>query len=294
MHVADRNSMALRQRRFESMAQPAPVDAASSGDVPTRQRPQRRSSEYADVLDMFRDLTGLPVESPQSRCARNRIVERCLPLADHIARRYRGKGDSDEDLIQVARVGLINAVNRFDVCVGTDFLSFAVPTIVGELKRHFRDSGWSLSVPRGLKDTHCRIGPVTERLSQRLGRAPTVSELAEELDMERGEVMKGLLARGCYRTTSIDEPRGGGQGGATIAERLGDYDTDISLAEDRQALRPLMAKLSEHERAIIVMRFYESLTQSQIAGRVGLSQMSVSRHLTKALARLRYELTKTG
>jgi RNA polymerase sigma-B factor len=292
MPTADRNSMVLCQKRFESMVQPAPVGAPSSGDVPTR-RPRRRS-EYADVLDMFRDLAGLPSESPQSRCARNRIVERCLPLADHIARRYSGKGESADDLLQVARIGLINAVNRFDVCVGTDFLSFAVPTIVGEVKRHFRDSSWSLSVPRGLKDIHCQVGPVTERLSQRLGRAPTVTELAAELDMERSDVMKGLLARGCYRTMSIDEPRAGGHGAPTIAERLGDYDTDISLAENRQALRPLLAKLSEHERTIIVMRFYESLTQTQIADRVGLSQMSISRHLAKALGRLRYELIKAG
>jgi RNA polymerase sigma-B factor len=204
------------------------------------------------------------------------------------------QGEPDEDLLQVARVGLVNAVNRFDVCVGTDFLSFAVPTVMGEVKRHFRDNGWSLSVPRGLKEIHRQLGSVTEDLSQRLARAPTVTELAAELDMERSDVMESLLAGGCYRTRSIDEPRGGEQGATTIADRLGDYDTDISLAENREALRPLLAKLPERGRDIIVMRFYESLTQSQIADRLGLAQMSVSRLLAKALIRLRDELTQSG
>jgi RNA polymerase sigma-B factor len=293
MPIVDRNYVVWCQKRFKSMDQAAPVVAPSS-DVPMGPRPPRRTSEYADVLQMFRDLAELPVESAQSRCARNQIVERCLPLADHIARRYRGRGEPDEDLLQVARVGLINAVNRFDVCVGADFLSFAVPTIMGEVKRHFRDSGWSLSVPRGLKDMYCKVGSVTESLAQRLARAPTITELAAELEKERSDVVEGLLAGGCYRTTSIDEPRDNGRGATTIAERLGGYDTDISLAENRQALRPLLAKLPERDRAIIVMRFYESLTQSEIGNRLGLSQMSVSRHLAKSLGRLREQLTQSG
>jgi RNA polymerase sigma-B factor len=292
--IVDRNSLVLCEKRFESMDQAAPVEAPSSRGAPMRSRPPRRDSEYADVLDMFRDLAQLPAGSAQTRCARNRIVERCLPLADHIARRYHGRGEPDEDLLQVARVGLVNAVNRFDVCAGTDFLSFAVPTIMGEVKRYFRDCGWSLSVPRGLKEIHRQLGSVAEDLSQRLARAPTVTELAAELGMERSDVMEGLLAGGCYRTRSIDEPRGGEQGATTIADHLGDYDTDISLAENREALRPLLAELPERDRAIIVMRFYESLTQSQIADRLGLAQMSVSRLLSKALTRLRDEITRSG
>jgi RNA polymerase sigma-B factor len=287
----DRHGLVLCEKRFESMDHAAPVEAPSSRGAPMRSRPSRRDSEYADVLDMFRDLAQLPAGSAQTRCARNRIVERCLPLADHIARRYHGRGEPDEDLLQVARVGLVNAVNRFDVCAGTDFLSFAVPTIMGEVKRYFRDSGWSLSVPRGLKDIQGQLGSVADDLSQRLARAPTVTELAAELDMERSDVMEGLLAGGCYRTRSIDEPRRGEQGATTIADHLGDDDTDISLAENREALRPLLARLPERDRAIIVMRFYESLTQSEIADRLGLAQMSVSRLLAKALSRLRDELT---
>jgi RNA polymerase sigma-B factor len=291
--IVNRNRLVLCEKRFETMDQAAPVEAPSSRGAPMRSRPPPHDPEYADVLDMFRELAQLPAGSSQSRCVRSRIVERCLPLADHIARRYRGRGEPDEDLLQVARVGLVNAVNRFDVCVGTDFLSFAVPTIMGEVKRYFRDSGWSLSVPRGVKEIYRQLGSVTEDLSQRLGRAPTVTELAAELDMERSDVMEGLLAGGCYRTKSIDEPRGGEQGARTIADHLGDYDTDISLVESREALRPLLANLPERDRDIIVMRFYESLTQSQIADRLGVAQMSVSRLLGKALTRLRDELTQS-
>jgi RNA polymerase sigma-B factor len=294
MTNVDRNTLVLYEKRFESMYHAAPVEAPSSRGAPMRSRPPQRDSGYADVLDMFRDLAQLPAGSTQGRCARNRIVERCLPLADHIARRYHGRGEPDEDLLQVARVGLVKAVNRFDVFVGTDFPSFAVPTIMGEVKRYFRDSGWSMHVPRGLKDIHSQLTSVADDLSQRLGRAPTATELAAELDMERSDVMEGLLAGGCYRTRSIDDPRGGKHGATTIADHLGDYDTGISLAENRQALRPLLAKLSERDRAIIVMRFYESLTQSQIADRLGLAQMSVSRLLAKALSQLRDELTQSG
>lgn len=276
------------------MDRAAPVEAPPSRRSPMSRRPSRPDSEYADVLGMFRELAQLPAGSVESRCVRNGIVLRCLPLADRIARRYHGKGEPDEDLLQVARVGLIKAVNRFDLGVGTDFLSFAVPTIMGEVKRYFRDNSWSINIPRGLKEIHSQLGSATENLSQRLGRAPTVTELAAELDLERSDVMEALLAGGCYRTRSIDEPRPGGQDATTIKDHLGDYDADISLAENRQALRPLLDKLSERDRAIILMRFYESLTQSQIADRLGLAQMSVSRLLAKALSRLRDELVRSG
>ena len=152
------------------------------------------TSEYADVRDMFRELSGLSEDSPARERQRERIVERCLPLADHIARRFDGRGEPREDLVQVARVGLVNAVNRFDVEAGSDFVSFAVPTIMGEVRRHFRDNSWSVKVPRRLKELHLRLGAATAELSQRLGRAPTASELAEELDMDREEVIEGLVA----------------------------------------------------------------------------------------------------
>ncbi|MCV7068590.1 RNA polymerase sigma factor SigF [Mycolicibacterium farcinogenes] len=248
------------------------------------------TSEYADVRDMFRELGGLSEDSPAYERQRERIVERCLPLADHIARRFDGRGEPREDLVQVARVGLVNAVNRFDVEAGSDFVSFAVPTIMGEVRRHFRDNSWSVKVPRRLKELHLRLGAATAELSQRLGRAPTASELAEELDMDREEVIEGLVAGSSYNTLSIDSGGGGDEDAPAIVDTLGDLDMGLDQIDNRETLRPLLAQLPERERTVLVLRFFESMTQTQIAERVGVSQMHVSRLLAKSLARLRDQL----
>jgi RNA polymerase sigma-B factor len=251
-----------------------------------------RQNEYADVPDLFRELASLPPNSPEFQRQRDKIVERCLPLADHIARRFEGRGEPRDDLVQVARVGLVNAVVRFDVEAGSDFVSFAVPTIMGEVRRHFRDNSWSVKVPRRLKELHLRLGTATADLSQRLGRAPTATELADELDMDRTEIVEGLVAGSSYNTLSIDS---GGSGSAdddarAIADTLGDVDAGLERIENREALRPLLDALPERERTVLVLRFFESMTQTQIAERVGISQMHVSRLLAKSLARLRDQL----
>jgi RNA polymerase sigma-B factor len=248
------------------------------------------TSEYADVLDMFRELGNTSEGSPEYVRQREKIVERCLPLADHIARRFDGRGEPREDLVQVARVGLVNAVNRFDVEAGSDFVSFAVPTIMGEVRRHFRDNSWSVKVPRRLKELHLRLGAATAELSQRLGRAPTASELAQELDMDREEVVEGLIAGSSYNTLSIDSGGGGDEEAPAIVDTLGDLDMGLDQIENRESLRPLLASLPERERTVLVLRFFESMTQTQIAERVGISQMHVSRLLAKSLARLRDQL----
>lgn len=248
------------------------------------------TSEYADVRDMFRELSGLSEGSSAYERQRERIVDRCLPLADHIARRFDGRGEPREDLVQVARVGLVNAVNRFDVEAGSDFVSFAVPTIMGEVRRHFRDNSWSVKVPRRLKELHLRLGAATAELSQRLGRAPTASELAQELDMDREEVVEGLVAGSSYNTLSIDSRGGGDEEAPAIVDTLGDLDTGLDRIDNRETLRPLLAQLPERERTVLVLRFFESMTQTQIAERVGVSQMHVSRLLAKSLARLRDQL----
>jgi len=248
------------------------------------------TSEYADVRDMFRELSGLPEDSPAHERQRERIVERCLPLADHIARRFDGRGEPREDLVQVARVGLVNAINRFDVEAGSDFVSFAVPTIMGEVRRHFRDNSWSVKVPRRLKELHLRLGAATAELSQRMGRAPTASELAEELGMDREEVIEGLVAGSSYNTLSIDSGGGGDEDAPAIVDTLGDVDTGLDQIDNRETLRPLLAQLPERERTVLLLRFFESMTQTQIAERVGVSQMHVSRLLAKSLARLRDQL----
>jgi len=248
-------------------------------------------SEYADVGDMFRELAQYDADSPDFRNRKDKIVERCLPLADHIARRFEGRGELRDDLVQVARVGLVNAVTRFDVETGSDFVSFAVPTIMGEVRRHFRDNSWSVKVPRRLKELHLRLGVATAELSQRLGRAPTASELAAELELSRDEVVEGLVAGSSYNTLSID---GGGSSDEddvrSIADTLGDVDARMDRIEDREALRPLLNALPERERTVLVLRFFESMTQTQIAERVGISQMHVSRLLAKSLTKMRDQL----
>jgi RNA polymerase sigma-B factor len=241
---------------------------------------------------MFRELATLDADSPDFQRHRDKIVERCLPLADHIARRFEGRGEPRDDLVQVARVGLVNAVARFDVNAGSDFVSFAVPTIMGEVRRHFRDNSWSVKVPRRLKELHLRLGAATAELSQRLGRAPTATELARELEMDRAEVIEGLVAGSSYNTLSIDS---GGSGSGdeearAIADTLGDADAGLERIENREALRPLLDALPERERTVLMLRFFDSMTQTQIAERVGISQMHVSRLLAKSLARLRDEL----
>ena len=260
------------------------TSAAAGGSV-------SRPNEYADVPDMFRELASMASDSMEFQRQRDKIVERCLPLADHIARRFEGRGEPRDDLVQVARVGLVNAVVRFDVEAGSDFVSFAVPTIMGEVRRHFRDNSWSVKVPRRLKELHLRLGTATAELSQRLGRAPTATELASELGMERDEVVEGLVAGSSYNTLSIDTGGGSDDDDArAIADTLGEVDVGLDRIEDREALRPLLEALPERERMVLVLRFFESMTQTQIAERVGISQMHVSRLLAKSLARLRDQL----
>jgi RNA polymerase sigma-B factor len=240
---------------------------------------------------MFEILATFEADSAEFDTQREKIVERCLPLADHIARRFEGRGEPREDLAQVARVGLVNAVARFDLNAGSDFVSFAVPTIMGEVRRHFRDNSWSVKVPRRLKELHLRLGAATAELSQRLGRAPTASELARELDMNRTEVVEGLVAGSSYNTLSIDS--GGSTGDddvRSIADTLGDVDAGINRIENRETLRPLLNALPDRERTVLVLRFFESMTQTQIAERIGISQMHVSRLLAKSLSRLRDQM----
>ena len=239
---------------------------------------------------MFRTLQGLEEGSAKFIRQRDSIVERCLPLADHIARRFDGRGEPRDDLVQVARVGLVNAVIRFNVDAGSDFVSFAVPTIMGEVRRHFRDNSWSVKVPRRLKELHLRLGAATAELSQKLGRAPTPSELAAELEMDRDEIVEGLVAGSSYNTLSIDGAGGGTEEAPAIADTLGDVDLNLDQIENRESLRPLLASLPERERQVLLLRFFESMTQTQIAERVGISQMHVSRLLAKSLTRLRDQL----
>ncbi|WP_210441416.1 SigB/SigF/SigG family RNA polymerase sigma factor [Nocardioides xinjiangensis] len=218
------------------------------------------------------------------------LIEANIAMARTMAARYRNRGIDLDDLEQVALVGLTKAAQRFDAAAGHDFLSYAVPTIRGELRRHFRDSGWMIRVPRRVQELQVRLGTAQDELHAQLGRSPRPSELAAHLDVELDEVVEALSADGCFRPTSIDSHAGEGQG--TLADLLGWEDRGIASLEARLVLDTAISRLSERERRILQWRFIDERTQQEIADRVGLTQAQVSRILTRILARLRADLTE--
>ncbi|MEW5809783.1 MAG: SigB/SigF/SigG family RNA polymerase sigma factor [Actinomycetota bacterium] len=247
-----------------------------------------RDPDTTALHEAFVELHRLPAGSVERDRLRTRIIEQCLPIAERIARRYDRRGETHDDLVQVARVGLMNAVNRFDPTAGPEFLSYAIPTMLGEVKRYFRDCSWSVNVPRRLKDLYPALGPLTAELTQRLGRAPTARELAAALGVDHAEVVETLTAAAGFKPRSLDYSTSRDEDdGPTLAERLGQPDPGIGFIEDRDALRAQLETLPERESRIIVLRFFESLTQSEIAQQMGISQMHVSRLLTQSLRRLR-------
>jgi RNA polymerase sigma-B factor len=221
------------------------------------------------------------------RAARDVVVERFLPLARQLARRYHRGVEPLDDLVQVASLGLLKAIDRFDPSRETAFSSFAVPTILGELKRHFRDRGWSVRVPRDLQEMSVRVDRVTEEMSRELGRAPTPAEIAEHIGASTEQVLEAREAAGAYRAISLDRPRDDNEESDGMAESMGAEDPGFGLAEDAATVERLMGVLSEREREVLRLRFAEDLTQSEIGVRVGVSQMHVSRLIRQALARLR-------
>lgn len=239
---------------------------------------------------MFRHLKTLEPRSAAHERQRAAICEQCLPVADHIARRYRNRGQLHEDLVQVARIGLVQAINRFDVDNGADFLSFAVPTMMGEVRRHFRDHSWAVRVPRSIKDLQPRVNQASAELTQRLGHAPTASEIADHTGIDRELVIQVVIASSNYSTLSIDRPRGADGDSESYGSDIGSEDTGFDRVLQVETVRPLIAALPERERTILTLKFFENMTQSQIADRVGYSQMHVSRILAKALATLRNQV----
>jgi RNA polymerase sigma-B factor len=259
--------------------------------------PTEKSEEWAATEDtayghltaLFAELVELDLGSPRRAELRDRLVTAHLPLAYRVARRFSHRGEPQDDLEQVASVGLIHAVDRFEPDRGSDFLSFAVPTITGEVRRYFRDHAWAMRVPRRLKDLHVAIGSATSALSQQHGRAPTASELAKYLNLPREQILEGLEAAGGYRTSSLDSLLDAEGTGAALDEVVGVADAELGRVEYRATLAPLLARLPERECAILKLRFFAGLTQSEIAQQVGLSQMHVSRLLSRTLSWLREE-----
>lgn len=241
---------------------------------------------------MFRRLITLDEQSVAYRRQRDLIVQRSLPLADHIARRFRNRGEPFEDLVQVARMGLVNAVNRFDVETGSEFLAFAVPTMMGEVRRHFRDHGWSVKVPRRLKELNLALKNAKETLSHELNRAPTASEIAVLLNIDREEVVQAQIASSAYTTLSSDAPAGASDDDnrQSFGSSFGDIDANLEKVLDVETVRPLLAALPERQQLVLRLRFFENMTQTQIAERLGISQMHVSRLLARSLATLREQV----
>jgi RNA polymerase sigma-B factor len=219
---------------------------------------------------------------------RRRAIEAWLPLAQHLARRYSGRGEPDDDLVQVATVGLIKSVDRYEADRGVDFAGFAIPTVLGEIKRHFRDRTWSIRVPRRVQEMRLAITAANNALTHTLGRSPTVADIAAHLNVTEEEVLEGLEGAHAYTATSLSTPIN--QDGGELGDNLGGEDPGFALTEFRVALAPAMAELDERERTILTLRFHGNLTQTEIAERIGISQMHVSRLLTRALAKLRQQL----
>lgn len=224
----------------------------------------------------------------RDQALREELVELHMPFAKRLALRYRGASESFDDLLQVANLGLINAVDRFDPERGIPFTAFASPTILGELKRHFRDRVWTIRVPRGLHDRMADVDKATTELTKQLQRSPSVGEIAERLGLEQTNVLEVLEASHNRRPLSLDRPAGGEDGDEALpAEWVGEEDERFELVEGRIALDAALPFLDERERTVLRLRFSEDLTQSQIAERIGHSQMHVSRILRRALARIR-------
>lgn len=219
--------------------------------------------------------------------ARSQLVDRFLPLARQLARRYQRGGEPLDDLVQVASLGLLKAIDRFDPSRETAFSSFAVPTILGELKRHFRDKGWSVRVPRDLQELAVKLEPVGEELARELGRAATPAEIAERTGTTVEQVLEAREAASAYRAVSLDRPREDDEDGDGLGASFGVEDTGFANAEDSATIESLMRVLNEREREILRLRFAEDLTQAEIGARVGVSQMHVSRIIRQAINRLR-------
>ncbi len=251
--------------------------------------------EYAHLIPQQRRYAALDPGAPGRQWRRDQLISGYLPVAEHIARRFAGRGEPLDDLIQVATMGLINAVDRFEPERGSNFLCFAVPTITGEVRRYFRDHTWATRVPRRLKDLHIAIKGTLAELTQQLGRPPRPSDIADRLGVPTSEVIEGLQAGETYRSLSLDATFDAGEetGTPALSEFLGGLDGELTLIDDREALRPLLAELAPRERTILALRFFHHLTQTQIAEQVGISQMHVSRLLRHTLTFLQQRMNDT-
>ena len=213
-----------------------------------------------------------------------------LPLVEHCARRFRNRGEPFEDLVQVGTIGLIKSIDRFDSERGVEFSTYATPTIIGEIKRYFRDKGWAIRVPRRLQELRMQIGAATAELTQSLGRSPTPRELAEAIGCSVEEIVEGIESSNAYSTLSLDATDDSDEGAPSMLDAIGIDDEALEHVEIRESIKPLLDRLDPREKKILLLRFFRNLTQSQIAEEIGVSQMHVSRLLSRTLQHLRTSL----
>ena len=263
-----------------------PDVVAATADVASG-RTERIAADRARARAMFAELHSLTEQDPRRARVRDELVEIHLPLVEYLARRFRNRGEPLDDLVQVATIGLIKSVDRFDLERGVEFSTYATPTIVGEIKRHFRDKGWAIRVPRRLQELKLSLTKATGELSQKNGRAPTVAELAHHLCLSEEEILEGLESANAYSAVSLDAPDGGDDDSPAVADSLGMVDEALEGVEYRESLKPLLEQLPAREKRILMFRFFGGMTQSQIAAELGISQMHVSRLLARTLAQLR-------
>jgi RNA polymerase sigma-B factor len=270
---------AAGRRDGQKAAQPGGTGATSVADVREMSR------------GMFARLAVLEEGTGEYQYVRNTLIELNMMLVRYAARRFGNHADQMEDILQVGTIGLIKAVDRYDPDYGTEFVTFAMPTILGEIKRFFRDTNWAVHVPRRLQELRIDLAKATDALSAQLGRSPTVAELAGRLRLTEEEIIEAQVASNAYSTSSIDAPADDDdEDGATWAARIGTEDPALEGVVNLTALKPLIAGLPERERTILSMRFGEDMTQSAIGAELGLSQMHISRLLTRTLATLRRRL----
>jgi RNA polymerase sigma-B factor len=251
---------------------------------------ERATLSKDEVRDLFRAYTDAQAETDRA-IVREKLVDQYIGLVEFLARRFRNRGELLEDLVQVGTIGLLKAIDRFDLDREVEFSTYATPTIVGEIKRHFRDKGWAVRVPRRLQELHLELTKVISNLGQELGRSPTVAEIAEAAGTTEETVLEGMEIAQAYNFTSLDAPLDSDDSeSSSFADQIGTDDDQLANLEYRAALAPEMAKLPERERRILYLRFYKAMTQSEIADRLGISQMHVSRLLNRTLIRLREAL----
>ena len=262
--------------------------SVKSGPAPTRHWAD--TTEPDEVISAF---AAMSATDPARAALRARVIEAWLPLAQHLARRYSGRGEPGDDLVQVAAIGLIKAVDRFEADRGVDFGYFAIPTIIGEIKRHFRDKTWAVRVPRRLQELRMEISAANDTLFHALGRPPTAADVAAHLKITEEEVLEGLEGARAYAADSLSTPVGE-DGGTELGDTLGADENEYELVDLRTSLGPAMAALDPREQRIVTLRFFGNQTQSEIAEQIGVSQMHVSRLLARALLKLRAHLAEPG